>query len=378
MPSASALTAALLAPYAVRVPRMPRIEATDEMSTRCPAPCERNSSIAASHCAWAPRTLVSRVARLAHALPVPIEAPLPMPALTITRSRPPSRSASSGSAVATESGSSTSIPEVTTRMPGWAARSSFCSDWSRSVRRAARARSRPIAANRRAMPSPRPELAPEMKMRWRTGCGTGSACRSPPRRRASVGRRRWTSSRATTSIRLRDDQFPTIGPARLRFHQPAGWVRACPGPRLGGMTTDTAVLPPMTTSAPTALPRRGWFRQLGVDTGYALIGFPIATAAFVVVVTGLALGAGLLVVWVGVAVLAATLLAARGFASAERAWLPAVLGGPVPRPAYLPPEGSKLRRLLTPLRDPQTWLDALHAVVRFPVAIFSFVVTVTL
>src|SRR4051812_48449221 len=118
MPSASALTAALLAPYAVRVSRMPRMLATDEISTRCPAPWARKISIAASHWACAPSTLVCRAARLAHALPVPTEAPLPMPALTITRSNPPRRSASAGTTVATDSGSSTSSTAVSTRIPG--------------------------------------------------------------------------------------------------------------------------------------------------------------------------------------------------------------------------------------------------------------------
>ena len=146
------------------------------------------------------------------------------------------------------------------------------------------------------------------------------------------------------------------------------------------MTTETLVLPEMTpTVAPsTPLPRsRGWFRQLGVDTGYALLSLPVSVVAFAVVITGLAAGAGLLIMWVGVAVLAATLLAARGFAGVERAWLPEVLRRPVARPAYLRPDGGRVRRLLTPLRDPQTWLDALHAVIRFPVAIAAFVVAVT-
>ncbi|MCA0144024.1 sensor domain-containing protein [Blastococcus sp. LR1] len=143
------------------------------------------------------------------------------------------------------------------------------------------------------------------------------------------------------------------------------------------MTTDTLVLPPPpAVASPPDL--RSRLRQLGIDTGYTLSNFPIGIAAFVVVVTGLALGAGLLVIWVGVAVLAATLLAARGFAMAERAWLPAVLGRPVPRPAYLRPEGRPVRKLVTPLRDPQTWLDVLHALVRFPFTIAGFVVTVTM
>jgi signal transduction histidine kinase len=142
------------------------------------------------------------------------------------------------------------------------------------------------------------------------------------------------------------------------------------------MTAETLVLPAVAPSTP--LPRsRGWFRQLGVDTGYVLVSFPVALAAFIVVVTGLSLGAGLLVVWIGVVVLAATLLSARGFAALERAWLPAVLGRPVPRPAYVAAEGRPVRKLTTPLRDPQSWLDALHAIVRFPLAILAFVATVT-
>ncbi|MBB3082656.1 sensor histidine kinase [Geodermatophilus sabuli] len=141
--------------------------------------------------------------------------------------------------------------------------------------------------------------------------------------------------------------------------------------------TDTAVLPAVSSPPPPATRARGVLRQLGVDTAYSLVSFPVAIAAFVLVVTGLAVGTGLLVIWVGVAVLAATLVAARGLAAVERSWLPGVLDRPVPRPAYTPAEGRAVRRLTTPLRDPQCWLDALHAVLRFPFAILSFVVTVT-
>ncbi|MGY1770852.1 sensor histidine kinase [Blastococcus sp. SYSU D00813] len=144
------------------------------------------------------------------------------------------------------------------------------------------------------------------------------------------------------------------------------------------MTTSTRTETLRLPAVPAAPERRrGLVRQLGIDTGYSLASFPVAIAAFVVVVTGLSVGAGLLVIWVGVAVLALTLVAARGFAAAERAWLPAVLRREVPRPAYRRAEGPALRRLLTPLRDAQCWLDALHAVVRFPFAILSFSVAVT-
>ncbi len=140
------------------------------------------------------------------------------------------------------------------------------------------------------------------------------------------------------------------------------------------MSTDTLVTPP----AP-AQPRQrpGSLRQLLVDTGYTLLALPLGVLAFTVVVTGLAAGIGTLVIWVGVAVLAVTLLAARGLAGLERAQLPEVLGRPVPRPAYLVADGGRVRRLTTPLRDPQSWLDALHAVLRLPVGVLAFSVTVT-
>jgi signal transduction histidine kinase len=150
------------------------------------------------------------------------------------------------------------------------------------------------------------------------------------------------------------------------------------------MTSDTAVLPPSLPSLPSwaapvaaPVPRRGWFRQLGVDTGYNLLRFPLGITSFVLVVTGLSAGAGLLVVWLGVGVLSLTLVTARGLAGVERAMIPAVLRRDVPRPAYLQPQGSRMRRVLTPLRDPQTWLDALHGILALATGILGFVVTVT-
>ena len=140
------------------------------------------------------------------------------------------------------------------------------------------------------------------------------------------------------------------------------------------MTADTLVAPSRTDPAEQ---RARLVRQALVDSGYSLLALPLGVLAFVVVVTGVATGVGTLVVWVGVAVLAATLLAARGLAGLERAQLPAVLDRPVPRPAYLTPDGGAVRRLLTPLRDPQSWLDALHAVLRLPLAVLAFSVTVT-
>jgi signal transduction histidine kinase len=140
--------------------------------------------------------------------------------------------------------------------------------------------------------------------------------------------------------------------------------------------------PSVTTTpaaAPTANPATRLLRQLGVDTAYSLVGFPLAVVSFVLVVTGFALGVGLLITVIGFPVLVGTVYIARGFAHVERARIPAVLRQPRVTPIYKSPgEGAGFwRRMFTPLGDVQSWLDVLHAVVRLPLAIASFTVTVT-
>lgn len=114
------------------------------------------------------------------------------------------------------------------------------------------------------------------------------------------------------------------------------------------------------------------------DSAYCLTALPIGILTFTIVITGLAAGAGLFVVWVGLPVLVGTVLLARAFAHLERLRLESLQGREVARPAYLSaePDASVLRRLFTPLRDPQSWLDAVWGVVGFVTGLVAFVVTV--
>src|SRR5581483_10762885 len=121
-------------------------------------------------------------------------------------------------------------------------------------------------------------------------------------------------------------------------------------------------------------------RQLGVDTRYVLVGFPLSVIAFSLLITGFAAGIGLTPLFgVGLLVLAVTLLVARGFAEVERHQLPEVLRRPVARPRYqpAPQNAGPLRKLLNPLFNGQTWLDLLHGMILFPIAIAAFVIVVT-
>jgi signal transduction histidine kinase len=138
----------------------------------------------------------------------------------------------------------------------------------------------------------------------------------------------------------------------------------------------------MTTTHVEAAPHRSPFgrllRQLGIDTQYVLLGFPIGLITLVVGLTGFALGIGTAIIWIGLPILVGTLMVSRGFAMTERARISPVLRRPSPHAIYKSNRGRGfVRRTLGPLADQQTWLDWTHAIFRFiPSTIgFCFVVT---
>ncbi|SCL14279.1 sensor histidine kinase [Micromonospora inyonensis] len=134
----------------------------------------------------------------------------------------------------------------------------------------------------------------------------------------------------------------------------------------------TANPAPSVTARTPGLPRR-----LLTDSGYVLLGLPLAVASFVVLLVGFVLGLGLLVLVVGLPVLTGTLYAARGLADIERLRLAAVRRQPRIRPRYRLPEpgATAWRRIFLPMRDVQSWLDLAHGILRLPVAIVTFVLT---
>lgn len=140
----------------------------------------------------------------------------------------------------------------------------------------------------------------------------------------------------------------------------AGWGGSAGMPSVGSMTFSPTDRRPRVSDAAV----------------YVLTGFPLAVAAFVLMVVGFSVAAGTLVILVGVAVLALTLLTAQGFAGTERARLDLLLRRRVPRPAYRPLKPGALGGAVSAGADPRRWLDLLHGVVGFPVAVAAFAVTV--
>jgi signal transduction histidine kinase len=102
---------------------------------------------------------------------------------------------------------------------------------------------------------------------------------------------------------------------------------------------------------------------------YMIVSFVFRILQFVLIVTGIAVGVGTVVVWVGFPILLATTSFIRWSADRERGWLGSMLQVPLPPVERRPVEGMALvRRWMTRLSDPTTWRDLAYLMAAFPLA----------
>ncbi|MFE1426533.1 sensor histidine kinase [Streptomyces fungicidicus] len=115
------------------------------------------------------------------------------------------------------------------------------------------------------------------------------------------------------------------------------------------------------------------------ELGYVLLSLPISILLFTYAVTMVSLGAGLLVTFLGVPVLAAALAGCRGFGALERARARGLLGLGVgePEPLRMKRQGF-MAWTGAVLKSGASWRALLYAVLQLPWAVLSFAVTVTL
>jgi hypothetical protein len=110
---------------------------------------------------------------------------------------------------------------------------------------------------------------------------------------------------------------------------------------------------------------------------YLIIGFPLGLLYFVLYVTGFALGLGLLVLGIGVAILAALILLARPLGRLERVLAIHLLGEDVP-PVRIEPLPD--REFSTWLKDVYTsavtWKSLFFLLIKFPLGLASWIVVV--
>jgi signal transduction histidine kinase len=146
-------------------------------------------------------------------------------------------------------------------------------------------------------------------------------------------------------------------------------------PSVNGMTVATQ---DADQDATALVPRGNTFvraiRQLGIDTQYVLLGFPIGIVALSLCMIGFSAGVGTVVTVLGLPILVATLFLARGLATIERSRIGPVLRRRFPQPHYKQAEEGAgfFRRMFRRLSDGQAWLDLVHGIFRFIPSTISF------
>ena len=132
--------------------------------------------------------------------------------------------------------------------------------------------------------------------------------------------------------------------------------------------------------------------QSYINIFYLLLSFPLGIAYFVVLVTGISVGAGLIIIWVGVPILALVLAGSWAMCEFERIFAVSLLKEDIPRPTrghstvtgeqdLSPLERLFIgtwRRFKSHLTNRLTWTGILYLFLKFPLGIASFVMVVVL
>src|SRR5690349_11723375 len=120
-------------------------------------------------------------------------------------------------------------------------------------------------------------------------------------------------------------------------------------------------------------------KQTYLNLLYLLSAFPLGITYFILLVTGISLGFSLLIIWIGIPILLATIIMWQGFAGVERFLVRNWLRVPVPylkdpRLAGMP----WTKQFTARLRSPVTWTSLVYLFLEFPFGILAFTLVVTL
>lgn len=118
--------------------------------------------------------------------------------------------------------------------------------------------------------------------------------------------------------------------------------------------------------------RRTWAELL-----YALVGLPLSIIGFALTIVGLVYGTGLSVIYLGLWVVAGTVLLGRGLGVLDRGLLNSLLHERIAVPRRPPKAAGVWGRLRRRLTDSAGWRGLAFQIVRFPLAIVTFVISVT-
>lgn len=112
---------------------------------------------------------------------------------------------------------------------------------------------------------------------------------------------------------------------------------------------------------------------------YQLFAFPLGLFYFIFLITGILLGIGLIIIWIGIPILLLMMLAWYGFSVFEKQLSVYILKAEIPD--IQKPGNTKMSiwaRFKKHLSDPGTWKSLAFLFLRFPLGILSFAITISL
>ncbi|HYC89931.1 MAG TPA: sensor domain-containing protein [Thermoanaerobaculia bacterium] len=112
------------------------------------------------------------------------------------------------------------------------------------------------------------------------------------------------------------------------------------------------------------------------NIAYVWLAFPLGLTYFVLLTTGSALSIGLSLLWIGLLGMVALVLGIRGLGNFERLLSKWLLGEPVAMPSGAASETRGWAWLKRILKDPATWKGGLFLLVKFPVGLSCWIVSV--
>ena len=112
---------------------------------------------------------------------------------------------------------------------------------------------------------------------------------------------------------------------------------------------------------------------------YLFLAFPLGLAYFIFLVTGLSLGVGLLILWVGLFILAGVLAFCWPLTLFERQMAISLLKVEIPLEVHhQDPARTVFQQVKNHLSNPVTWKGIAYLFLKFPIGLASFVITTTL
>lgn len=121
-----------------------------------------------------------------------------------------------------------------------------------------------------------------------------------------------------------------------------------------------------------------WKSQTWLNVAYLFISFPLGLIYFILIITGISLGFGLLITVFGIFILMAVMLMVHLFARFEASLTSSMLGIYIPHSSHQPKAKGFWKRFGEILRSSSTWKGLVFLFLRFPLGIFSFSLTIGL